>query len=169
VTDQPSAAAPGPDPAPANPVVGRTWRPRGVILTASVFTAVFVVGAVIGWFALPPGIRAMFTLGQILTLLAILAVMEAVMWLLAGSAVRAEDTGLVIRNGWSRRHLAWSDLTRVRLRPGDPWATAELTARDAAGEPRRAMLFGLQGSEGKAARAAVRDLNAEIARRQASH
>ena len=161
----------GGDPDRTAPV--RTWRPRGVILTAALFTVVFVIGCLLGWFGLPPEIRERFTAFQIGTLLAILAVMEIVMWLLAGSSVRADAGGLTVRNGWSRHRLRWDQVHRVRLRPGDPWATAELrdaTARSdgdarADREPRTVMLFGLQGSEGAAARTAVRELNAYLAAR----
>jgi len=146
-------------------VVGRTWRPRGVIITAAVFTALFVGGTLLGWFALPPDIRAMFSISQIATLLGILAVMVIVMWLLAGSVVRADADGLTIRNGWMHRRIAWDAIEQVRLRPGDPWAVALLTEHGADDEPRKVVLFGLQGSEGKAARTAVKELNAEIARR----
>lgn len=150
-------------------VVGRTWRPRGVIITAVFFTALFVGGTVLGWFALPPEIRARFTIAQILTLLGILAVMEIVMWLLAGSVVRADANGLTIRNGWMRRRVGWGELQQVRLRPGDPWALALLREKGPDGEPRKVVLFGLQGSEGEASRTAVKDMNAEVARRRTQH
>lgn len=146
-------------------VVGRTWRPRGVIITAAVFTLLFAGGSVIGWFGLPESTRVLFSFAQIATLLGILAVMLIVMWLLAGSVVHATEDGLQIRNGWMRRQLAWQEIERVRLRPGDPWAVAILRSVNAQGEPRTAVLFGLQGSEGAAARTAVASLNDEIARR----
>lgn len=161
------------DPAPGAPV--RTWRPRGVILTVSAFTVLFAVGCVVGWIGLAPEVRASFGPFEIVTLAIILAALEVVMWLLAGSSVRSDAEGLTIRNGWRRHRVAWSEIRRVRMRPGDPWATAELT-RPAGGshddpdghaEPGRVMLFGIQGSEGASARAAVRELNDHLRARRA--
>ena len=145
----------------------RTWRPKVVILTALLFTVIFVVGCFLGWFGLPPEIRERFTAFQLGTLFVILAMMEVTMWLLAGSSVRSDADGLSIRNGWSRHRLGWDQIRRVRLRPGEPWATAELVEPgDSQGrtdrEPRTVMLFGLQGSEGDSARAAVREINEHL-------
>jgi len=144
----------------------RTWRPRGVILTAAAFTVLFAVGCVLGWVGLSPEVRASFGPFEIATLALILAALEVVMWLLAGSSVRSDADGLTIRNGWRRHRVAWPEIRRVRLRPGDPWATAELARPadrgadpDGHAEPRTVMLFGIQGSEGASARAAVRELN----------
>lgn len=146
----------------------RSWRPRNLIITAIVFTVLLVGGAVVGWIALPAEIRARFTILQVLTLLAILGLLVAVMWLLAGSSVRADAEGLRIRNAWRVHHIGWEQIRRIHLRPGDPWATLE---RRAAPPPApdedapRLMMMGIQGSEGEPARQAVADLNAELARR----
>ncbi|HIT74057.1 MAG TPA: PH domain-containing protein [Candidatus Avipropionibacterium avicola] len=138
------------------------WRPRVLIITAIGFSVVFIGGSVIGWFAFPPEIRAMFQPFQILTLLMILAVILVLLWLLARSWVGAEESGLVVRNPWRRRTLAWSEIRSVVLRPGDPWAVAVLRQEQPDGEPQTLMLFGLQGSEGEVTRRAVAELNQRV-------
>ena len=56
---------------------------------------VIIVGsAVFGWYALPPDIRSLFTGFQVVTLLAILGGLVAVMLWLASSFVRADEQGL---------------------------------------------------------------------------
>lgn len=138
------------------------WRPRWVIFTAVGFSVVFVVGALLGWFGLPPDIRDLFEPFQIITLLAILAAIFVLLWFLASSSVRLEADGFTVRNAWQRRRLAWSAVDRVVLRPGDPWAVAVLNEHNAEGEPRTILLFGLQGSEGRSTRQAVALLNERI-------
>ncbi len=140
----------------------KVWRPRWVIITAVAFSVVFVIGSLVGWFGLPPDIRALFQPLQILTLLGILAVIFGLLWFLACSSVRADADGIAVRNAWQRKNLAWSDVDRVVLRPGDPWAVAVLHERNAEGEPRTILLFGLQGSEGRPTRDAVDLLNEQI-------
>ena len=81
----------------------------------------------------------------------------------AASYVRADATGLRIRNGLRRYDVPWSRVHKIILRPGDPWAQALLTPAD--GQPFEAdidaekrQLMGIQSSDGPGARQAVEQL-----------
>jgi hypothetical protein len=71
--------------------------------------------------------------------------------------VSASRDGLVIVNGYRRRDLAWAEVIAVRMPPGAPWASLDL----ADGSEIAAM--GIQGSDGKRARLAVRELRRLVA------
>lgn len=128
-------------------------RPRRTIMLATAVSVFFVGGTLLGWFLLPPDIRALFRIEQILTLLLILAGLVLAPTLLAASSVRADAAGLRIRNGARVHRLAWADIAEVRLRQGDPWARAML--RDPDPESTRAdhvMMVGLQSVDGDRSR-----------------
>jgi Bacterial PH domain len=117
----------------------------------------------IGWFLLPADVRALFTLSQLLTLLAVLAFLVAVMVALASSYVRADATGLRIRNGLRVHAVPWERVHKIILRPGDPWAL--LLLRPADGRPFEAdleadkrQMMGIQAVDGQLATAAVNEL-----------
>ena len=81
----------------------------------------------LGWFALPGEIRALFTISQVLTLLGVLAALVLVIVAAASSYVRADASGLTIRNGLRRHQVPWSRVHKIMLRTGDPWALLLLT------------------------------------------
>lgn len=117
----------------------------------------------IGWFLLPADVRALFTVSQLLTLLAVLAFLIAVMLALASSYVRADATGLRIRNGLRVHAVPWERVHKIILRPGDPWAL--LLLRPADGRPFEAdleadkrQMMGIQAVDGQLATAAVNEL-----------
>jgi hypothetical protein len=117
----------------------------------------------IGWFLLPADVRALFTVSQLLTLLAVLAFLVAVMVALASSYVRADATGLRIRNGLRVHAVPWERVHKIILRPGDPWAL--LLLRPADGRPFEAdleadkrQMMGIQAVDGQLATAAVNEL-----------
>src|SRR3712207_3901331 len=69
--------------------------------------AVLGTFAVVWWFALPANIRDLFTLSQRLTLLGVLALLVGVIVAVAASSVRADETGLHIRNGLRTHQVPW--------------------------------------------------------------
>lgn len=129
-----------------------TYRPLGVRVVLSLL-AVVVVGVVaVGWVALPPVVRAAFTLWQILTLLAMLGLALAGMYGLMRCRIRATDQGVEVVNVFRRRRLEWPQILRVSQRPGDPWAVLDTD------DGTTLMVMAIQGSDGARASTAVQQL-----------
>jgi Bacterial PH domain len=148
-------------PQPADDVY--TVRPRRLQLINGAFGLTLLVLAVIGWYALPSTIRALFTFSQLLTLFVILASILFVIGVIAASYVRADSSGLRLRNGLRTHVIPWSRVHKILLRRGDPWAFVLLRPTD--GRPFEAdldadkqMLMGIIATEGAAARLAVEEL-----------
>ena len=140
--------------------VARPHRVRIIVIIATVALCALTA---IGWFLLPADVRALFTVSQLLTLLAVLAFLVAVMVALASSYVRADATGLRIRNGLRVHAVPWERVHKIILRPGDPWAL--LLLRPADGRPFEAdleadkrQMMGIQAVDGQLATAAVNEL-----------
>ena len=140
--------------------VARPHRVRMIVIIATVALCALTA---IGWFLLPAAIRALFTLSQLLTLLAVLAFLVAVMVALASSYVRADATGLRIRNGLRVYAVPWERIQKIILRPGDPWAL--LLLRPADGRPFEAdldadkrQMMAIQAVDGPLATKAVDEL-----------
>jgi hypothetical protein len=115
------------------------------------------------WLLLPDEVRILFTLSQILTLLGILALLIGAMVALASSYVRADATGLRIRNGLRVHAVPWDRVHKIILRPGDPWAQVLMTPES--GRPFEAdidadkrQLMGIQAVDGPLATSAVNEL-----------
>ena len=139
------------------------FRPRRLRVLAVLMSLALVGAVVIGWQALPSSLRAKFSLSQILTLLALLAVLELVMVAIAASYVRADDEGLRFRNGLRSHTVSWDQVHKIVLRPGDPWALVLLLPSD--GSPfevdldaEKRQLMGIQSTDGELARTAVATL-----------
>jgi Bacterial PH domain len=140
--------------------VARPHRVRIIVIIATVALCALTA---IGWFLLPAEVRALFTLSQLLTLFAVLAFLVAVMVALASSYVRADPTGLRIRNGLRVHAVPWERVHKIILRPGDPWAL--LLLRPADGSPFEAdleadkrQMMGIQTVDGPLATEAVNEL-----------
>jgi Bacterial PH domain len=143
-----------------NVYMARPHRVRVITIVASLILC--TVAAVI-WLALPAEIRALFTPGQILTLLGLLAFLIGAMVAMSSSYVRADGTGLRIRNGLRVHAVPWQRVHKIILRPGDPWALLLLKPVD--GRPFEAdidadkrQLMGIQAVDGPVATAAVNEL-----------
>ena len=92
---------------------------------------------------------------------------------LASSYVRADATGLRIRNGLRVYAVPWARVHKIILRPGDPWALVLLTPAD--GRPFEAdfdaekrQLMGIQAVDRRLATAAVNELRVRHRRFQAA-
>ncbi|MFG2131436.1 PH domain-containing protein [Streptomyces sp. NPDC048751] len=104
---------------PTLPVTFRPGRTRVVLLTAGV--AIFVVISAIALLLekLGPGERLSFIVTG--------ALIFGVLAMLARVKVVADDSGVTVVNIASRRRLAWEEILRVNLRPGDPWVFLDLS------------------------------------------
>ncbi|MFF7332362.1 PH domain-containing protein [Streptomyces sp. NPDC008150] len=118
MSDQPSAR-PAPEAPPALPVTFRPGRTRGVLLSAGL--AIFVVITAVAMLLeeLSPGERVSFVFTG--------ALLFAVAALLARPKVVADEAGVTVVNIAGRRRLAWAEILRVNLRPGDPWVFLDLS------------------------------------------
>ncbi|NJQ03108.1 PH domain-containing protein [Streptomyces zingiberis] len=115
-----SSSAPDPSGLPALPALPVTFRPartRAVLLTAG--TAILVTLTLLG-LALPLG------LGERLSFVATGLLGLGVMLLLSRPRVEADEQGVTVVNLTTRRRLAWAEVLRVNLRPGDPWVSLDL-------------------------------------------
>ncbi|GAA3603754.1 hypothetical protein GCM10022236_01840 [Microlunatus ginsengisoli] len=158
--DRPPDARPPED----GPVV---YRPRLLRLVATVASGSLVLLSFVGWFGLPAGLRAQFLPSQIVTLLLILAFIVGFMWALAASYVRADATGLKFRNGLRTHSIAWADIHKILLRPGDAWALVLIRPDDGPMESEldaeKRHVLGIQAGDGQPAIAAVEDLRRRLA------
>lgn len=136
--------------AASEPVV---FRPRVLLVHAAVWTVVLVLFFVLGFYAFPPEIRALFTPFQIATLAFFLLFMLGIIWVLASCYVRADAAGLTYRNGLATHRTPWPEVRGIRYRDGDPWAFVLLDE----GGNRRA-LMGVMRTDGARATAAVDEL-----------
>ena len=140
-------------------------RPHVVRVITIITTVVLCAMAAIGWVLLPPEIRVLFTVPQLVTLLGILALLILGMVALGSSYVRADATGLTYRNGLRVHAVPWARVHKIILRPGDPWALVLITPGD--GRPFEAdldaekrQLMGIQTVDGPLAKTAVDELRA---------
>ncbi|MEU6082366.1 PH domain-containing protein [Streptomyces sp. NPDC047108] len=103
---------------PELPVTFRPTRTRVVLLTVG--SALFAVLTVIAVLlpSLSPGERMSFVLTGLLFFLVLL--------LLSRPKVVADSGGVTVVNLTTKRRLAWAEVLRVNLRPGDPWVLLDL-------------------------------------------
>ncbi|MGW7308982.1 PH domain-containing protein [Streptomyces sp. NPDC054835] len=101
------------------PVTFRPGRTRVVLLTVGV--AMFVVITAVGMMLekLGPGERASFVFTAALFL--------GVLVLLSRPKVVADAQGVTVVNITRTRRLAWAEILKVNLRPGDPWVYLDLS------------------------------------------
>ncbi len=144
------------------------YRPRRLTILVIVACLSLCGLCFFGWFALPPSLRAEFTLSQVVTLLGILAGLVFAMVAIASSNVRVSADGLQIRNGLARHHVEWSRVHKFLLRPGDPWAIVLIKPDDRPFEvdldAEKRQLMGIQAGDGPAAVEAIATLS-ELHRR----
>ncbi|MFZ1910969.1 MAG: PH domain-containing protein [Propionicimonas sp.] len=130
-------------------------RPRTVLITGIVLSAVLVAASALGWMLLPAEIRVLFTVPQLLTLGLFVLVMIAIMIAVGLSTVRIEPGGLRIRNGVRSHWITWAEVRGIRFSPHDAWAFVQLD-----GDPDTRPLLAVQRSDGPRADRAVAALRA---------
>ncbi|MEU4067489.1 PH domain-containing protein [Streptomyces wedmorensis] len=129
---------------PALPVTFRPGRTRAVLLTMSAAMFVVVTGVALMLERLGPGERVSFVFTA--------ALLSGVLVLLSRPKVVADDEGVTVVNITRTRRLAWAEILKVNLRPGDPWVFLDLS--DGTSMP----ALGIQ--PGVAKEAAIRDARA---------
>ncbi|MET9449567.1 PH domain-containing protein [Streptomyces cinerochromogenes] len=107
-----------PTPLPGLPVTFRPGHTRAILLTAGVVIFVVISGIAL-LLDIGPGSRLTFVVTGAL-----------IFWVLAQLArvkVVADDFGVTVVNIAGKRRLAWAEILRVNLRPGDPWVFLDLS------------------------------------------
>ncbi|MEV7419746.1 PH domain-containing protein [Streptomyces sp. NPDC089919] len=112
-------AAHTPAGAPALPVTFRPTRTRAVLLGTGLvmFTTITVIALLLE--RLGPGERISFVFTA--------ALLTSVLVLLSRPKVVADEDGVTVVNLTTKRRLAWAQILRVNLRPGDPWVFLDLS------------------------------------------
>lgn len=108
-----------PAPLPALPVTFRPTRTRAVLLSVGAVMFAVITGVALLLENMSGGERASF----VFTATAFFAVLA----LLSRPKVVADDTGVTVVNLTRTRRLAWAEILRVNLRPGDPWVFLDLS------------------------------------------
>lgn len=117
------ADQPGATTAPALPLTIRPTLTRLVLLVAGLTVlGVLTLIAVL----LPAGGAVSWGVGDRLAVVGSGLLVAAVLALLARPRVTAEAEGVTVVNLTTVRRLAWQEIVRVTLRPGDPWVTLDL-------------------------------------------
>ncbi|MCT4357455.1 PH domain-containing protein [Streptomyces sp. Je 1-79] len=106
-------------PTPALPVTFRPGRTRAVLLTVGTVMFVVITAVALMLEKLGPGERASFVFTAALFL--------GILVLLSRPKVVADDDGVTVVNITRTRRLAWAEILRVNLRPGDAWVFLDLS------------------------------------------
>ncbi|WP_193614523.1 PH domain-containing protein [Nocardioides lijunqiniae] len=143
---------------PAGLRLPRTWRPLGPRIAGAVAAGVLVLMMVFLWIGFDDQTRASVTPFQRGTVVALgLLIGSAILALARCRAVASQD-GLLVVNGYRSRTYGWAQIIAVRMPPGAPWVTLDLT------DGTTASVMAIQSSDGQRARVAVRELRALVDR-----
>ncbi|MGW0467824.1 PH domain-containing protein [Streptomyces sp. NPDC003027] len=104
---------------PTLPVTFRPGRTRAVLLIVGTVMFAVITAVALMLENLGPGERASFVFTAALFL--------GVLALLSRPKVVADDGGVTVVNITRTRRLAWAEILRVNLRPGDPWVFLDLS------------------------------------------
>ncbi|MFG3499092.1 PH domain-containing protein [Streptomyces sp. NPDC047928] len=104
---------------PALPVTFRPNRTRAVLLTIGALMFAVITAVALMLENLGAGERASFLFTALLFF--------GVLALLSRPKVVADDGGVTVVNLTRTRRLAWAEILRVNLRPGDPWVFLDLS------------------------------------------
>ncbi|MCX5588033.1 PH domain-containing protein [Streptomyces erythrochromogenes] len=111
-----SAAPPVP---PTLPVTFRPTRTRAVLLGVGLAMFATITAIAVMLERLQPGERISFVFTAVL--------LTSVLVLLSRPKVVADEDGVTVVNLTNTRRLAWAEILRVNLRPGDPWVFLDLS------------------------------------------
>ncbi|MFI5546591.1 PH domain-containing protein [Streptomyces sp. NPDC051815] len=104
---------------PALPVTFRPTRTRAVLLGVGAVMFATITGIAVLLERLQPGERISFVFVAVL--------LSSVLVLLSRPKVVADEEGVTVVNLTNTRRLAWAEILRVNLRPGDPWVFLDLS------------------------------------------
>ncbi|MFF7298929.1 PH domain-containing protein [Streptomyces sp. NPDC008265] len=104
---------------PALPVTFRPTRTRAVLLGVGAVMFATITGIAVLLERLQPGERISFVFVAVL--------LSSVLVLLSRPKVVADEDGVTVVNLTNTRRLAWAEILRVNLRPGDPWVFLDLS------------------------------------------
>ncbi|MFI8964474.1 PH domain-containing protein [Streptomyces sp. NPDC053493] len=105
--------------APALPVTFRPARTRIVLLTVGLTMFMVISGVALMLERVSPAERVSFFFTAALFL--------GVLVLLSRPKIVADDQGVTVVNITRTRRLAWAEILKVNLRPGDPWVFLDLS------------------------------------------
>ncbi|MFC0626907.1 PH domain-containing protein [Kribbella deserti] len=128
------------------------FRARVLAVMSAMLTASMVSVFGVIWIRLSDEIKETFTLFQRLTLLFFAGIVLWGLYRMATVRVAAYEDGLAVRNVFKSYRLKWSDISVLRLSPGDAW----LQVFDQEGT--RLGVLAVQTSDGPRAREAAKDL-----------
>jgi hypothetical protein len=146
-----------PAPRVSAPELPHTWRPLGVRIAVWVFGGMLLALFIAVWFAIGPDSRAEFTTFQRGTMVFMLFLLLGTWNGLSRSKVTARAAGLTVVNGYRSRSYEWSQVINASLRRGAPWGTLDLS------DGTTISMIGVQGSDGRRAKTAIREIRATIA------
>jgi len=141
--------------ASAGPV---TFRPRASLRMAVSLSASLVAAAILGWVMTPATVQRQFTTVQLLTLIFFLIIMVGMAMGIGLSYVRADQTGLRIRNGIKTHEVPWGEVKAFRYRDGDPWPFVLVRT-----EVEQRPMLGIQRSDRTYAERSVAELRERLA------
>ncbi|MGW2300430.1 PH domain-containing protein [Streptomyces sp. NPDC001809] len=104
---------------PTLPVTFRPGRTRAVLLTLGVLMFIVVTAVALMLERLGPGERLSFVFTA--------AILLTILVLLSRPKIVADDEGVTVVNITRTRRLAWAEILKVNLRPGDPWVFLDLS------------------------------------------
>ncbi|MEU3048677.1 PH domain-containing protein [Streptomyces sp. NPDC006984] len=108
-----------PAPPPALPVTFRPTRTRIVLLTVGAAMSAVIIAVTLLLDRLSAAERTSFVFVALLFF--------GVLALLSRPKVVADETGVTVVNLTRTRRLAWAEILKVNLRPGDPWVFLDLS------------------------------------------
>ncbi|MEO9325092.1 PH domain-containing protein [Nocardioides sp. C4-1] len=144
------------DPTPVS--LPRTWRPLGPRIAGIAGGGSLVAIMTILWIGLDDDVKETVTPLQRGIVIGAFLLGFACLYAMIRSRVVAREDGLTVVNGYKRHDYEWAEIVAVRLNPGAPWVTLDLSD----GESAPAM--GIQGSDGARAKKAVRELRSLVDR-----
>lgn len=127
------------------------------LATAVGLSALLLIAAMIGWYAIGPEIRQQVSWAQGATWLILIFIMLAITLSVGYSRLWADENGVSIRNGPVFKRFAVSEVAGLRLRKGDPWAY--ILVKSDRGVKKVAVLA-IQAAEGNGGRRKINQLRA---------
>ena len=135
-------------------VLPHTWRPLGPRIVGVILGVGVLVLYAASWYTFPAETREKFTLFQICTIFFLTGLGATCLYALGRSRAVARRDGLLVVNGFRSRTLVWQQILAVRMPPGAPWVTLDLS------DGTTLSVMAIQSSDGGRSQVAVRQLRA---------